>query len=168
MQEKEVKEKIKDKLAKEREKCKKRTILISTLIWVVLTFISTYKHPRAFTPFWILLMAMLAVAILVMGCFFGAFVCRVVELDIVDKEQALFVRSKLSEGKKVEVRKKSAKHNQLIYELQKRGKFFATFLDEKEKQVLIIYRFDGEEKEISYESMYPSEVFEKYTFEEED
>ena len=168
MDEKEVKEKIKERTVREKSKWKKRIIIASTLAWILLTFISTFRHPKAFTGGWVVLLIVLIAIIYLMAWFSGVFIFHVIEMNIADEEQAAFVIRMLDKAKIIEVKKRNVEHNEFFNDLQKRGKFYAKCIHEPETKVIVVYKYDGEEKELIFESLYPSVIFEKYTFEKND
>ena len=73
-----------------------------------------------------------------------------------------------NKDKKIEVKKRNVEQNDFFNDLQKRGKFYAKCIHEPETKVIVVYKYDGEEKELIFESLYPSVIFEKYAFEKND
>lgn len=157
-----MEELIKDKVRRKKAEYKRNTIILAILTGVFLTLVSTYEHPLAFTPLWYVFIAFGLVVIFILYFVFYAFIVTMLENNIRYQLETTFVTKVMEINEKLEVKNKAEKTCELIYDLQKRGKFYASFLNKEKQLIHIVYQYEGEDKYISYEYLNPSEFYKKY------
>ena len=158
-----MEELIKDKVRRKKAEYKRNTIILAILTGVFLTLVSTYEHPLAFTPWWYVFIAVALVIVFFLYFVFYAFIVTMLENNVRNELVTAFVTKVMDVTEKLEVKNKEEKTCELIYDLQKRGKFYASFLNEEKLLVHIVYKYEGENKYISYECLNPLEFYNKYT-----
>ena len=159
-----MEERIKEKVSRKKEKYKRMLIILMVISCIFLIFASSYKHPLIFTAGWVIIIAIELLAVFVTFWMGSIFLFAVEEREVRYEEITAFVKDYLERNKEAEVKNEDGRTCELIHDLQKKGKFFAKFLNDEKDRVHITYKYNEEDKKLSYECLYLFEFYEKYSF----